>query len=322
MMRKLFNKYTIIIAGFYIFWLAILPFILTGCANCFCKYFTENSNYNLTLENPNFRLSVLPTATFSAKTLKIKSKSDNLFININNPEICIRILPLITKRIHINSLSISSLEFSETIQEKLHLKKDFIQKLENSNIKLNSLNIKNFDINIYSKNLEKPINYNGENLIFSHNNRFIKFCVNSSLKIKAKKSDINLDLYFPKNNDINKIVFNVDVEKLNLADVQSYLAHYLPKDFKQMSGFIDIKADKDRLITNFIDCKCINKDNAKSIIFPKLLTVNSNFTIKSRYIYLDCVEIKAPEIDVNLKGKISDSIISRVDAIKKWFLMN
>ena len=63
-MLKKIKKYIIIIITFYIIYLGVLPVVLNYGIKSLCKRVTSNSNYTLSIENPRFRFSVLPTMRF------------------------------------------------------------------------------------------------------------------------------------------------------------------------------------------------------------------------------------------------------------------
>ena len=55
-MFKFINKYIIAAVCFYIVWLGLFPFLLTKSALILSKNFSANSNYEIILENPKFKL--------------------------------------------------------------------------------------------------------------------------------------------------------------------------------------------------------------------------------------------------------------------------
>ena len=68
------NKYIIAILSFYIFWIGVLPLILTKTVEVVCKNYSHNSNYEIKISNPRVYLSPLPTLIFKTDGISICSK--------------------------------------------------------------------------------------------------------------------------------------------------------------------------------------------------------------------------------------------------------
>ena len=119
-------------------------------------------------------------------------------------------------------------------------------------------------------------------------------------------SEADIDLYLPKNNDIKKSVFEVNVSNLDISPLKAYLKHYLPNDLVELKGIINISANKGELVTELKNCSAIMKDSAKTIIFPDKMQIKSKFNIKRQYITLENVDIESKNIHASLDGKISN----------------
>ena len=303
-MLKKFNKYIVIIITFYIFYLGILPFILTGAVKKICKTVTAESNYTLTIEKPVFRLSVIPTVSFSAKEISLKQKNSIDCAEISNFKIAIRLFPLLSGRLHINHTEASNLNIISSIKDNVELDKDFFSKLETSKLKLDSAKIECFEILIYQKNIKKPISYSGSNFIYQKKNRYLKFETHSELEIQNKISKANINLYLPKNNDIKKTIFKVDLTNLDLEPLRIYFRNYLPKDLVSLNGIINMEASKGELITRLDKCSAIMKKPSESIILPDSMSIKSNFHIKRNIISLDNLEISSQNINAAIHGNI------------------
>ena len=205
-----------------------------------CKSITANTDYVITLNNPKFRLSVLPTLGFEASGISAEQKSGSDSAEIKNFKIVIRLLPLISGRLHINYIGASSISVSSTLKEKVELDKDFFSKLETSKIKLDSAKIDSFEFLMYQKDVKQPISYSGMDFFFLRKNRFLRFETHNQLKIQDKTSNTDINLYLPKNNDIKKTVFDVHVSNLDLAPLRIYFINYLPKELVSLNGTINL----------------------------------------------------------------------------------
>ena len=104
-MKQIFNKYIILILGIYAFWIGGVPAIFTKALPVVCENISINSNYNVEILNPKLRLSVLPKAQFNALKINVEDKTTQNISTIDNFKIDLRLLPLLSGRVHINSIS-------------------------------------------------------------------------------------------------------------------------------------------------------------------------------------------------------------------------
>ncbi len=300
------RKYIITIIGFYIFWMGILPLVITNTAKVLCKNYSHNSNYEITLDNPRTILTPLPVCKFSANKISVKSKTDNTKADIENFKIKIRLLPLLSGKLHVNSIAAENFEFQTSLKDNMELDKDFFKKLETAKTTFNSIRINKFRTELSQKDIKTPIIYSGENLLFQKKNKYVKFTIDSTLEMQDRISEADIDLYLPKNNDIKKSVFEVNVSNLDISPLKAYLKHYLPNDLVELKGIINISANKGELVTELKNCSAIMKDSAKTIIFPDKMQIKSKFNIKRQYITLENVDIESKNIHASLDGKISN----------------
>lgn len=300
------NKYVISIITFYIIWIGVLPLILNEGVKAVCKNLSFNSGYNITLENSAIRLSVLPDMKIIAGKILIESKTDNTKFEVRNAKVKIRLLPLLSGKIHLNKIKADNIYLTSYLKENLELDKDFFNKLENTRIKCNSINIANFELQLYQKGINTPITYSGKDFSLNLKNRYVSLKTDSELKVDNKVSKANINLFLPKNNDIRKTIFDIEMSNFDISPFRIYFKHYLPSQLVDLKGFINISANKDELITELTDCSAIMKNPDESIIFPKKLSIKSNFNIKKRFITLNSVNIDSDNIHMALDGKIYD----------------
>ena len=97
-----------------------------------CEKYSKTSAYEISLVNPRTTFSILPKASFSANEFLIKSKKDSLVTKIEGAKITLRLLPLLSGKFHINSISINSINMKANLIESLELDKDFLDKLKNN----------------------------------------------------------------------------------------------------------------------------------------------------------------------------------------------
>ena len=300
------NKLIISLIGIYIFWLFVLPPIITKSVYMLCEKNNKNSISNIKINNLRTNFSILPVIILKADNVQFKT-TDELFItDVEKVKLKIRLLPLLSGRLHINSIAIGKVNLSTNLVEELELDKNFFKRLEKTSIKIDSINLKEFEAQIYQKDLKTPIIYNGKSFNYQRKNRYIRFKNNSTLNVGGNVSKIASDLYLPKNNDINRTLFDIEVSNINIAPLKIYFKHYLPKDLQNLEGVINLKANKKGLEINLENFAILKKDVAKSIVLPKKTTIVSRFNITRNYINFENVNIESDKIHLSLKGRLSD----------------
>lgn len=305
-MSRFFNKYIFIIIGFYIIWLGILPFTAEKLLPAICENISYNSNYIVKLERPTIRTSILPKILLKADSIELKEKNTNNFINVDSPFINLRILPILSGKLHINKIGASNLKINLTLDKHLVLDKDFFKNLSKINVKCDSVYLNEFDIKLYQQNIQTPVIYNGKKFFYKRNNRYVKLDLESKILLNGNKSEADIELYLPQNNDVRKSIIDVKIINLDISPIGEYFRNYLPKDMVKLKGIIDIDIDKNHLSASFKNCAIFMKDSAKSIIFPEKLDITSDFNITRKTITIKNADILSDNINMSIKGTISD----------------
>ena len=315
-MKLVFNKYIIIILSFYAFWILGLPFIFTELLPKVCENISLNSDFTIEMDKPQLYLTPLPKASFKAKNIKVKSKKTEDFTSIENFETSIRLLPLLSGKVHINKIQASEIKINSVLKKELELDKNFFKNLNKTKIKLNELNVEEFAVNIHQPGLSEPVIYTARNIYFKKNARALNFNLSSELNIKGSISQANVNLYLPRNNDVDRSVVDVTFDNFDIAPLGDYLRQYLPNGLSDIRGIINVRIDKKNLQAVLDNCAVIMKDSAKSIILPDTLNINSKFNLTSKVINFEYVDVKSENIKASLSGAISnylDKSITMVD---------
>lgn len=300
------KKFVISLIGIYIAWLLVLPLILSKMTMVLCRNISHNTQYIVEIKNPKTTLSVLPVCIFGAENVKICTKDDSVSFELENFKVKIRLLPLISGKVHINDLSIENVQILANMHKEIFLKKDFFKKLETTHVKFDSVRINEFKALFYQKNVKTPIIYQGYDFVFRRTNRFIEFKTDSILNINDNISKVIANLYLPKNNDIKKTVFDLEISNINIAPLRNYFKYYLPKNLDKIQGEVNISANKNGFRTELSDCALIMKDSAKSIVFPNKFSIISKFKITKHSIDFENIDIESKNIHANLNGKLLD----------------
>lgn len=308
------NKYIVSIIVFYVFWLFILPLSFSSTLSFLCKKFSEYSGVNIAIQNPRLYLHFIPTVRFRAD--KIYISTGEITANAEMTDVTIRILPLLSGRVHVNNFYSSNLNVNLSLKAKPELNKNFLDNLDNVKLKCNKFRLDNFKLSINSPGVNKPVVYRAKGTIWQKNGRFIKLFTDSYISINDSVSDIDIDLFLPKNNDIEKSLVNVKISNFYLQPLREYLKNYLPDGLVDIRGVINAYADKDNLHASFKDCAVIMKDSAKSMIFPDELNIVSKFNTTRKAINFDYVKINSQNIHSTIRGAVFnylDKPITTVD---------
>ena len=306
MSKDIIRKYIVAFAAFYIFWLVVLPFALSKTLSVVCRNISHNSDYEIVVENPKFKFYLLPNAKFKSSKISFKSKKDLTSVDISDFSVKLRLLPLLSGKLHINKVYCNKFFLTSELNKNIELDKNFLDKLEKTRVICDSITVDEFKTNIYAKDANTPIIYEGEKLLFQKKNRYIKANINSTLTVDKKDSRIAFSLYIPKTNALKKAVFDVDISNLDISPLRIYLKNFLPKDLKSMRGIINISANRGNLFVELKNTAAIMQEEYQSIVFPDIMTIKSKFSISQDLIEIANAEMLSDRIHLFVNGKIKD----------------
>ena len=321
-MNKNYHKYIVVFLSILAFFLCLVPLFLSRAIPIICENLSYNTQYNVTVKNPKVYLNVIPVVTLKADDISVKSKSSDEFYNIKNLRLKIRILPLISGRVHINKISTDSVDIKTKINEDIALDKDFVSSLSDIKLICNNVNLNDIKINISQENKKQNINLTSDNISYANTRRYLRLYSNSILKINDKNSDIKIDLNLPKNNDIKKSKINIELTNFDINPLSEFFRSYLPKDLKLAKGMLDLKINNKNLNAEIRNTGIIMNDDAKSIIFPAKLNINSELSITGKDILIKDAKITSANINTIINGKISDFMKNRIPVYDVNVLIN
>ena len=305
-MIKNIKKYIIILISIYAFWIWGLPLIFSSTLPVVLENISLNNNYVVEISNPKLKMSILPVAVIKAKELSVREKNSENCIVITSPELKLRLLPLLSGRVHINRIAASDIELQAVLKKEVELDKDFFKQLSKSNVKCNAVNIEQFRLVLLPKDSKKVAVYSGKNVLYKRNNRYIKLFADSKFELNGIVSETKVNLFLPRNNDLKKSIVDVKVNNLDIAPIGDFLRQYLPNDLVEARGLINANIDNKELTAKIENCAIIMKDDAKSVLFPDVLNINSKFTITSKIINFENINIDSKNIHAVLKGSVEN----------------
>ena len=315
-MKQNLYKYIVVILGFYAFWLVGLPFIFSQTVPQICRKISVTSDYEINVTKPSLRLSVLPKVTLKSTEISVKKKNSEDAVLLKDFNLSFRLLPILSGRFHINNISASDLRLNAILGKDVELNKDLLNRLNGSHIKCDRVKLDKFNVSLFVAKANQPIVYSGENIYYKQNRRYLKLNIDSQIDVQGSASSVLVSLYLPKDNDVKKSLADVKITNLDIAPIADYLKQYLPADLLEVKGIIDVNVDKYNLDATLKNCKVLMKDEAKSIIFPDVLKINSDFNLTSKKINFDYININSKNIDAVVKGSVSnylDKTLTDVD---------
>ena len=321
-MKQNFNKYIILLLSIFTFWLWGIPFLLTKAVPIICENLSYNTEYNITVRKPRVYLNVIPNIIVEADAININSKNNANKLYVEKFKLNLRILPLLSGRVHINQIKAALINSDLLLDKKAELNGSFISNLINTKVICNSVDIEYIRLGIKQKDLEKRAEYLVKSLIYKKNGSYLKLYANSEINVNKSISKADIKVYLPKNNDLNKSIIDINISNFNIEPITEYLKNYLPADLISAAGIIDIKITKNHLNAVFKNLSIIKKDDIKSIRFPKELIINSGLNLTRKVLAIKNAQIKADGIDVIADGEISNYIDTPKSELDLSFRLN
>ena len=238
-MRRDLYKYIVITFSIIVLWVGLIPLLFSRILPVICENLSYNTPFEIKIEKPVLYLNLIPVAYINAKNISVKSKNDDINLSIENLSLRIRILPLLSGRVHIDNISSDNVDLSAVLDENAIPDKKFITLLKNTKVICDSVDIKKISTKLVQKNSSKNALCKAENILFIDNGRYIKLNLVSEFNVNGAISKENINIYLPKNNNVKNSIINIHVKNLDIAPIADYLKNYLPKDFVYARGIVD-----------------------------------------------------------------------------------
>ena len=305
-MKQSLYRNIIIIFSILAFWLGVIPLVFSRAIPIVCENLSYNTEYNILVEKPVLYMNIVPIMTIKANKVRIESKDKQEEYLVDNLKIKLRILPLLSGHVHINSIQASNIVVNSTLENKFELDKSFAEKIKNTKIICDCIDFRNIKLNINNKEVEQNIICVAEKIFYKKNGKYLKFETKGSININNIFSEADVTINLPKNNDINKSIIDVKIKNFDISAITNYLKNYLPSDLVRTNGIINLNITKKHLIADLKDFQIIMQDDAKSMIFPDKLNIVSDLNLTRKTIHIDNAEIKSKNIDTVINGTISN----------------
>lgn len=296
-MLNKYGKYIYSLIIFYVIWLAGIPlafrlFAVPILNNIKCVQVTK----------PRLYTSILPNIKLRANEIILFNKDGSEALNIQGLKLNLRLLPLLSGRIHINSFEEKSMEMTLDIKDKLYLGDYPIDinpdqeikgkvnriKIEKAKVSLGRYSVKGEDL--YFKTKRKAF--------IAHGKTVSEFC--------GQYSWADFDINLPNSKNLKKTKFNIAVTNLNLNPYSDFIHNCVYKEIDSLNGVINIHSDNQSMIAHLDGIKVNFTDKNKSLIFPEKFIVSSKYQIKKNSVKIRALKASGDGIKAKLKGEISD----------------
>ena len=283
----------------------------------------KETGYKISLINPDLKMGFTPSIWIKADNFAILNNDNSKALDVKNPVINIKLLPLIFKNINIGHLSAENISadfiFTKNSQLKLGQysiteKFDIPFKLEHASVNLNGYTIK-LDDQLQSKKLSM----NGDYLVIKNykDNKHIDLSTTAQLHTGDKtsyiKSDIDLKLPINHISD-NQLELSGHVINLNLADFSAYAKAFSKNKINSVSGLVNFTANtittqdnkkqiKTALYIN--DFGIYKKDLSASVYSKGKMEIKTDINTIKNGIDINEMKISADGIKAFTTGKIT-----------------
>ena len=291
-------KYITLLLIFYAVWIIVIPFLIKVNIPTVQAILSKNYGISVSIEQPEIKLGVIPKINILCKKLDITN--DNLIINFENFDLELRIIPLISGRVHINHFYADDFIADITVKESAL----FNDIGSNNKIKIKSdrLNIKKYSIII--KDNEHSINSKiiGNDFIYEQNKASKIFKTTGEIEANNETACLNADMvirpsYSRKKSEVYLTFGNINLELLSQL-------FPLDENFKDLKGIIDLSILDSKIFVNIKDFKA--KDKFNNILQAPDIVVRSEYNLDNKDITINNLQLLAKDLHVRVDGVIKN----------------
>lgn len=287
------------------------------------KTVLKETGYKVSLTNPSVKMGLLPAVWIKADNFAVLNDDNSKALNINNPYISVKLLPLIFKNIDIKHLSADSINANLifTKDSKLMLGQYLLTTPPKSQLKLKHAVVKigDYNVNLDDKLQNKKINLDGKYLNVNNfiENKHVDLSTIAELTAGNKKAYIqaDIDLKLPLNRiSDDQLEVSGHVINLDLSDFSPYAKAISKDEIKSLSGIVNITANTALTADNHkqVKTKLIVKnlgifkdDIASSIHCKDKLVIKTDINTIKNGIEINEMKITGKGISAFSSGKVT-----------------
>ncbi len=319
-MDKKYFKYIYIILLIYFIWLVVIPFGFRCCINPILDGLQTFTGMDIDIIKPRLVTSVLPNVKLKANKVLIFNKNGSEAMSLTKPRVNIRILPILTGKIHIKSFECSDVSTNFVLKDKLYLG-DYVIEIpqKNPNSQIDRVKIKNIKVNLKEGNDVHLLN--GKNIYYKFNRRtcILRGKTNYSLKNIVSKADFDINL--PRSKRIGKTRFDINIENLCPEVFSGIVAVVTKNEIKSLNGVINVKSDAHNTDVNIKKLRVDYTDKNKSVVFPDVFNVRINHKFSKDSVTIEKLTAAGNGISTNIIGKINN-IFSKAPKVDLKVVLN
>ena len=306
-MLNKYGKYIYSLIIFYVIWLVGVPFGFKFITMPVISAVNSHTDFNVSVERPQIITSVVPNLKIKANEFKLSDKTHPEIISIKNPNINIRLLPLISGKIHINSFQCDSMSINTVLKDKLYLG-DFPLSFEEKGLKakINRIKISKFDFQIDEP--EQKNKYLVDLTDFYFKDARTSFVVygNTGFDINGAKSNADFDISLPHRKNLKRTKFNIRLKDFDLSPFSMIVNKCIYNEIASLNGKINLSSDDKNLNGKLENLKIIFTDNNKSVIFPENLDITAKYKIGEDSFSIKNFNVSGKNIKANGEGNIKN----------------
>ena len=305
----MFNKYKKYIYGliiFYIVWLGIIPLTARLIIGPVLNFVKINTEYNITIKNPVIITSIIPNLKIKSDEIRLLNKDNSEALSLIKPNLNIRLLPLISGKIHINSFQSDNITVNACYKDKLYLG-DYPIVIKDRNIKckIKRVKLKNLDIKLSSVNKEL-FSIIGTNLYFKDTKSALLCHGKIKCKTDNKISDSCFDINFPHKKNLRKTKFNISINNFDISPFSEIVSECIYKELASLNGIINLRTDNNQMSARFDNLKIDYKDKNKSMIFPKELDLSGKYKIGTDSFLIKSMTADSTDLSASMEGSVKN----------------
>ncbi|MFQ8625269.1 MAG: DUF3971 domain-containing protein [Candidatus Gastranaerophilaceae bacterium] len=256
----------------------------------------KETGYKVSLTNPSLKMGLLPAVWIKADNFAVLNDDNSKALNIHNPYISVKLLPLIFKNIDIKHLSADSVNANLifTKDSKLMLGQYLLTEPPKSPLKLKHAAVKigDYNLNLDDKLQNKKIILDGKYLNINNfvDNKHVDLSTIAELTTGNKKAYIktDIDLKLPLNRiSDDQLEVSGHVVNLDLSDFSQYAKAFSKDEIKSLSGIVNITANT-----------ALTADNHKQIK-TKLIVKNLGIFKEDFASSIHCIDKLEIKTDIN-----------------------
>lgn len=215
------------------------------------NFVKTETNAILDYKNAKIKTYLTPEISVSADKLLITEENgEEVFLNIENVNIKLKILPLLKKKLRFNNLNsdLISVNITKNADGSYNFQKLFPSKnkkkfkiaIKNSNVNISELTIKYRDELL---NRNAVLNTNVLNLNLDSKKKTCSLTTKGTISQNNKNSDFDIDIMtgFPFAKNISPEMFggSVKIYGIDLSSIKPFVTFYFDKNLSELSGFVD-----------------------------------------------------------------------------------